>query len=183
MPKNSHQKKFYSKKISPQKNLPNKIFTQKVFTQKVFTLKISRKTNFRPKNFHPKKFSPDFFSNIILKYSIVRVSFVDLRWAQLYVSLVVCWIYFCDFILKFFECLWFHLNAVQSHSSLLMVVQVQSSHFYSSAYSITFGNSTPMLLHSFFFVQPFVLANLAPSLHLGHGVTLSYTFLCDFCKG
>ena len=39
---------------------------------------------------------------------------------------IVCGIYFCDFILKFFECLWFHLNAVQSHSSLLMVVQCQS---------------------------------------------------------
>ena len=34
------------------------------------------------------KFSPQFFF-IILTYSIVRLSFVDLRWAQLYVSLVI----------------------------------------------------------------------------------------------
>ena len=33
--------------------------------------------------------------NIILKYSIVRLSFVDLRWAQLYVSIVVMRIEFC----------------------------------------------------------------------------------------
>ena len=59
--------------VPPKKFYPLKIFAQKIFTPKIFT----------PKNFHP-----NFFSNIILKYSIVRVSFVDLRWAQLYISLV-----------------------------------------------------------------------------------------------
>ena len=62
-------KKFSPKEFSPQKFSPKKIFTKKVFTLKISTQKIQY-------NFH-------------LKYSIVRLSFVDLRWAQLYVSLVV----------------------------------------------------------------------------------------------
>ena len=49
------------------------MFTQKMFTQQIFT----------QKNFHTKKFSHKFFFT-----ESVRLSFVDLRWAQLYVSLV-----------------------------------------------------------------------------------------------
>ena len=45
------------------------MFTQQIFTQK---------------KFHTKKFSQKFFFT-----ESVRLSFVDLRWAQLYVSLVV----------------------------------------------------------------------------------------------
>ena len=51
---------------------------------KIFWVKIFLCENFLGEN----SFWVNFFSNIILKYSIVRVSFVDLRWAQLYVSLV-----------------------------------------------------------------------------------------------
>ena len=42
-------------------------------------------------------FSGENFFCIILKYSIVRISFVDLRWAQLYVSLV----FFCGCLDQF----------------------------------------------------------------------------------
>ena len=48
------------------------MFTQKVFIQQIFT-----------KNFHTK-----FFSHKQIFHWICRLSFVDLRWAQLYVSLV-----------------------------------------------------------------------------------------------
>ena len=57
------------------------MFTQKKFHQK----------KIHPKNFHSKKFSPKKFST-----QIVRLSFVDLRWAQLYVSLVFA----CSKIIK-----------------------------------------------------------------------------------
>ena len=64
---------FHSKKFSPKKFHPKKMFTQKMFTQQIFT----------QKNFHTKKFSHKFFFT-----ESVRLSFVNLRWAQLYVSLV-----------------------------------------------------------------------------------------------
>ena len=56
------------KSFQPKKNFqPKQIFTPKISPKKIFT---------------------QIFFNIILKYSIVRVSFVHLRWAQLYESLV-----------------------------------------------------------------------------------------------
>ena len=63
-----------------------------MFTKIIFKPKNFIHNEFSPKKFSHKKifthkiFTPIFF--IILKYSIVRLSFVDLRWAQLYVSLV-----------------------------------------------------------------------------------------------
>ena len=72
-PQKFSPKQILPKKISPKKNFhPKKIFTQKVFTLKMFTQKIQY--------------------NFLLKYSIVRLSFVDLRWAQFYVSLVYIWL-------------------------------------------------------------------------------------------
>ena len=53
----------------------------------MFTKKNFHPKNFHPKNFHPKKFSPKKIHPKIFT-KIVRLSFVDLRWAQLYVSLV-----------------------------------------------------------------------------------------------
>ena len=53
------------------------------FHPKMFT-----KNNFHQKNFHPKKFSPKKIFTQKIFTQIVRLSFVDLRWAQLYVSLV-----------------------------------------------------------------------------------------------
>ena len=65
-----------------------KVFAQKIFTQNNFHPKKIHPKNFTQKNFHPKNHHPKSFY-IILKYSIIRISFVDLRWAQLYVSLVI----------------------------------------------------------------------------------------------
>ena len=45
-------------------------------------------------------------------------------------------------------------------TALLQCYNVTMLQCYSSAYSITFGNSNPMLLHSLFFMQSFVLSNL-----------------------
>ena len=47
------------------------MLTQKMFTQQIFT----------QKKFHTKRFSHNFF------FFTESLSFVDLRWAQLYVSL------------------------------------------------------------------------------------------------
>ena len=60
------------------KNTQKKIFTPKIFTQKKFAQKIFTQKNFTQKIFNQKIFT-----------QIVRLSFVDLRWAQLYVSLVI----------------------------------------------------------------------------------------------
>ena len=60
---------------------PKKIFTKKIF---------------HPKKFSPKKFSiKKFFTQKIFTQTkfftqIAKLFFVDLRWAQLYVSLVAC---------------------------------------------------------------------------------------------
>ena len=56
------------------------MFTQQIFPQKIFTQK-----NFRKKNFFTES---------------VRLSFVDLRWAQLYVSLVLFALVEMDFSTK-----------------------------------------------------------------------------------
>ena len=79
------------------------MFTQKILPKKFSTKKFSPKKKFHHKNFHPKEFStkknfhPKIFTQNISffsKYSIVRLSFVDLRWAQLYVSLVSYFLFF-----------------------------------------------------------------------------------------
>ena len=58
----------HSKNVHPKNFTPKKMFTKKMFTQQIFT-----QTNFR---------------KIFFFTESVRLSFVDLRWAQLYVSLV-----------------------------------------------------------------------------------------------
>ena len=62
------------------------MFTKKNFHPKNFHPKIFTQKNFHPKNFHPKMFT-----------QIVRLSFVDLRWAQLYVSLVSLTVWWVSF--------------------------------------------------------------------------------------
>ena len=100
-PKNFHRKKkFHRKKICTEKNFHPKNFCPKKFSPNKFSHK-----KFSPKEFWPQKFSPKknftkkvftlkIFTqkiqyNFHLKYSISRLSFVHLRWAQLYESLVI----------------------------------------------------------------------------------------------
>ena len=104
--------KKFTRKIFTQKNFTQKIFTQKKFHPKNFHQKNVNKKEFSSKKFSSKKFSPKKFSpkkfftqkNSPEKFSlkknftqkiftqIVWLTFVDLRWAQLYVSLVILYI-------------------------------------------------------------------------------------------
>ena len=95
-------KKFSPKIFSPQKNFHPKNFHQKNVNKKEFSSKKFSSKKFSPKKFSPKKFftqknSPEKFSlkkNFTQKIftQIVWLTFVDLRWAQLYVSLVILYI-------------------------------------------------------------------------------------------
>ena len=92
-PKKISPKKFSPKKISPKKFSPKKcspkIFTQKNFHPKNFTQKKCSLKKCSPNKFSPKKIStPTNFRTKFFFTESVRLSFVDLRWAQLYVSLV-----------------------------------------------------------------------------------------------
>ena len=85
-------KKFY-KTHPPKSGNSDSKYTLEIFKNQNFHSK-----NYHPKNFHPNKFQPKKFytQNIFTKKiftqknftQIVRLSFVNLRWAQLYVSLV-----------------------------------------------------------------------------------------------
>ena len=83
-------KNFWAKKVFDRKNFWTKNFSaEKVLGRKYFL----PKTKIHPKNFNSKKFfTQKIFNQKIFNQKIftqiVRLSFVDLRWAQLYVSLV-----------------------------------------------------------------------------------------------
>ena len=110
---------FHSKKFSPKKFHPKKMFTQKMFTQQIFTQQI-----FTQKNFHTKKFRTKFFFT-----ESVRLSFVDLRWAQLYISLVlhyywyICNISRCMIVIQLVcnkMCIWrVHLDPTSSPTRII----------------------------------------------------------------
>ena len=77
-----------TKKISPTKISPT-IFIQKMFTQKISPQKKCSLKKCSPNKFSPKKiFTQTNFRTKFFFTESVRLSFVDLRWAQLYVSLV-----------------------------------------------------------------------------------------------
>ena len=83
---------MFTQKISPTKISP-KIFTQKNFHPKNFTQKKCSLKKCSPNKFSPKKiFTQKSFCTTNFFIESVRLSFVDLRWAQLYVSLV--WVAF-----------------------------------------------------------------------------------------
>ena len=91
-PKNFHPK-IFTQKMFTRKNITHKNFTQNFHSKKFSPKKFHPKKNVHsknvhPTNFHPKKFShKKFFAQRIFFTESVRLSFVDLRWAQLYVSL------------------------------------------------------------------------------------------------
>ena len=90
---------MFTQKIWPTKISP-KIFTQKNFHPKNFTQKKCSLKKCSPNKFSPKKIFTQKFCRINKFFTeSVRLSFVDLRWAQLYVSLVPqmvllswCWV-------------------------------------------------------------------------------------------
>ena len=77
---------------------------------------------------------------------------------------------FVTFSLQFFECLWFHLNAVHTHSSLLMVVQSNLTSLHIRLH-LGLDNLTPLyILHDVSYIlHPF--KSLHIRLHLGLELT------------
>ena len=71
---------------------------------------------------------------------------------------------FVTFSLQFFECLWFHLNAVHTHSSLLMVVQSNLTPLYLCIFDYSWDLT---ILHPFksYILHPFTSVHIR--LHLG----------------